>query len=137
MITAQELEAAKARGRAASTTEPRAVSVSCQVGRVEMHLGGGAVEGLRVSFPARALPFLAHATDEELAQVRCLPGGDALEWPQMGEIVAVRGLLEQLTGLRSLSAMQKRGGSARTTAKAAAARSNGAKGGRPRKSVAA
>jgi hypothetical protein len=56
-------------------------------------------------------------------------GGDVISVPSYGVDIAVAGLLRDLDGLN----IQRLGGRARTQAKAAAARENGRKGGRPRR----
>lgn len=58
--------------------------------------------------------------------------GRMLLWPSSGVSIDVEGLLEAVTGIQTLKAAQRKGGSARSPIKAEAAR-HGAKGGRPRK----
>ena len=111
---------------------PRAKSIEVIGGDLHIGLATGGV----VIYPARKLRLLATLSDEELRQVILVSGGSALMWPktpnQIG--VAIEGLLEHITGLQTHQAVASKGGSARSPAKAAAARENGKKGGRPRKS---
>ena len=63
------------------------------------------------------------------------PAGLGLHWPRFDADVYVPGLMAGALGSRTWMARQlgAQGGRASTPAKAAAARANGAKGGRPRK----
>jgi hypothetical protein len=112
----------------------RAVSAhyDAKAERVMLELSSGFVFG----FPVRAIPALARATPKMLALVQVSPGGGALHWDGLDVDLSVPGLLlasvERPARLRELARLA---GSARTPAKAAAARANGAKGGRPAKTV--
>lgn len=112
----------------------RAVAAHYDVrtGRVMLELSSGCLFG----FPARAIPALAQATPEELAAVQLSPGGGALHWEGLDADLSIPGLLlasvERPERLRELARLA---GRTRSPAKAAAARANGAKGGRPRKAT--
>ena len=112
----------------------RAVAAHYDVlsGRVLLELSSGFLFG----FPARAIPALARATADELAAVQLSPGGGALHWKGLDADLSIPGLLlasvERPARLRELARLA---GGTRSAAKAAAARVNGAKGGRPRKAV--
>jgi hypothetical protein len=112
----------------------RAVAAHYDVrtGRVMLELSSGFLFG----FPARAIPALARATPEELAAVQLSPGGGALHWEGLDADLSIPGVLlasvERPARLRELARLA---GRTRSAAKAAAARVNGAKGGRPRKTV--
>lgn len=108
---------------------PKATAVSISDGELRLSLHSGA----KLTISARQLRPLAQLSDEQLADVRVVSGGTVLMWPQLGASIAVEGLLEAVTGLQTLKSAQRRGGSARSEAKIAAVRANGAKGGRPRK----
>lgn len=101
-------------------------------GRVMLELSSGFLFG----FPARAIPALARATAAELAAVQLSPGGGALHWEGLDADLSIPGLLlasvERPARLRELARLA---GRTRSAAKAAAARTNGAKGGRPRKTA--
>ncbi len=119
--------------------EPRATSVAFDraTGMVVIALRGGS----SFSFPARSFKWLAEASEDDLAVVEVVSGGAAIEWPRLDIQSAVPGLVLALAGSES---WQRRmfaaewaslAGSRTSDAKAEAARRNGAKGGRPRKSA--
>lgn len=84
--------------------------------------------------PRRAVPGLVRASTSALESIRVSPAGDALSWPSLEMDVYVPGLVERVFGTCLFArATGQRGGLRRSTAKADAARANGAKGGRPRK----
>lgn len=127
--TDAEIDAALERGRAASASEPRAASA-----RYDRRLSRIVVEltnGCTFAFPPRLAQGLEGATDEELAEVQVLGAGYGLHWESCDADFSVPGLLAGIFGTKAY--MARRAGQATSPAKAAAARANGAKGGRPRK----
>ena len=130
-LTDAEIDAALERGRTSRSTEPRAVSCRYDhsAERVIVELANGCV----FAFPPQLAEGLDGATDEQLAQVEILGAGSGLHWEVLDADLSVPGLLAGLFGTRAYMARQ--GGRATSTAKAAAARSNGSKGGRPRKTA--
>jgi hypothetical protein len=129
-----EIEAARRRGEELAEAEPRADSARYDPasGRVIVSL----TNGCTFAFPARALQGLAEATDDELAQVEVLGSGIGLHWERLDADFTVPGRLMGLFGTRQWMREQaRRAGSATSPAKAAAARANGRKGGRPRASA--
>ncbi|HTX47815.1 MAG TPA: DUF2442 domain-containing protein [Caulobacteraceae bacterium] len=103
-------------------------------GRIVVDLANGCT----FAFPARALQGLSAATDDDLAQVEVLGAGYGLHWEQLDADFTVPGLLMGVFGTWSWMAREqaRRAGQATSKAKAAAARRNGAKGGRPRRKLA-
>lgn len=126
-----ELDAALERGRVARATEPRAASARYDrsAERVVVELTNGCV----FAFPPRLAQGLEKATDDQLAQVEILGAGYGLHWEELDADLSVPGLLAGLFGTKAY--MARRAGQATSPAKTAAARANGAKGGRPRASV--
>jgi hypothetical protein len=112
---------------------PKATAVQVSDGELQLTLETGA----KLSLPVRMLRPLQKLTDEQIAGVRLIEGGRVLFWRDGGEGIVVEGLLEAATGLKSLHASAAKGGRAKSEAKTAAVRANGAKGGRPRKVVTA
>src|SRR5713226_5250264 len=128
---------AKRRGERSLRTEPRARAVryNRKTGRVQVDL----TNGCSFVFPAREAQGLERASDEELAQIEILGLGLGLHWERLDVDLTVPGLLAGLFGTKAYMDRQRaaRAGAARSAAKAAAVRRNGAKGGRPRKVTAA
>lgn len=128
-LTKAQIDAALERGRIADETEPRAVAARYdrKSDRVIIDLRNGAT----FAFPARLAEGLADATPEALADIEILDTGSGLHWEKLDVDYSVPGLVAGIFGTRRWMAAQA--GRARSPAKAAAARANGAKGGRPRK----
>ena len=128
-LTDAEINAAQERGRIAHQTEPRAASARYdrKNGRVIVDL----TNGCTFAFPPRMAQGLEAATDDELASVEILGAGYGLHWEALNADLSVPGLLAGLFGTKAY--MARRAGQATSPAKSAAARANGAKGGRPRK----
>jgi hypothetical protein len=115
--------------------EPRAVRAwyDAERGVVMFELRNGCVFG----FPPPEDPYweLADATPEQLTKVKVGFGGRVLLWDEIDAGIVVPGLLLHLLNVKAWYA--KWLGGAKSEAKAAAARENGKKGGRPRKQAAA
>jgi hypothetical protein len=130
---ATEITAAQRRGRRLAATEPRATGARyhARSGRVTVKLSNGCT----FAFPARALQGLGRASDTQLAKIALSPLGTGLHWPLLDADFTVAGLLMGLFGTRAWMAREwaRRAGAVTSPAKAAAARRNGRKGGRPRK----
>ncbi|HEV2562270.1 MAG TPA: DUF2442 domain-containing protein [Rhizomicrobium sp.] len=124
-----EIDAALARGKAKNETEPRAQSV--RFDRDVRKIVVTFTNGSEFSFPPELAQGLSGATDEQLGAIRILGKGHGLHWEALDTDLTVPGLVDQVFGTRKFMAQQA--GKAKSAAKAAAARENGAKGGRPRK----
>jgi hypothetical protein len=124
-------DAACEAGRIAELTEPRATTASYDPGTgrivVELKLGSA------FAFPPALLEELAERTPEELARVEVDLSGEALTWEELDVDISVPGILVAILGDAMLKAFASKGGSSTSDRKAAAARANGRKGGRPRK----
>ena len=128
-LTDEEYQAARARGQAVG---PRAVSARYNVRtkRLEVELDNG----MGVTVPAVMLQGLQNATAKQLRQVEIRGGGIGLHWEELDADVYVPTLFQRILGApRWMAELGRAGGRARSEKKAAAARANGAKGGRPRK----
>lgn len=128
-LTGAEIEAAMARGQIAQQTEPRAAAARYdgKNGRIIVDL----TNGCTFAFPPHMAQGLETATDEELAEIEILGAGYGLHWETLDVDLSVPGLLAGIFGTRAW--MARRAGQATSPAKAAAARANGARGGRPKK----
>ena len=103
--------------------EPRERSL-----RLTFRGGGGML------IPIDKVSELSGGSPADLARITVSPLGDALSWSALDVDIYVPGLIEDVFGARLFAAATgRRGGRRRSKAKAAAARLNGAKGGRPRK----
>jgi hypothetical protein len=129
-LTNAQIKAARERGRLAHETEPRAKAA--RYDRRRRHIVVDLTNSCTFAFPPSLAEGLETATDDELAQVEVLGSGYGLHWDAPDVDLSVPGLLAGLFGTASW--MARRAGRATSPAKAAAARANGAKGGRPRKS---
>ena len=129
------MAAAERRGRQSLADEPRAKDARYDRarGRVVVNL----TNGCSFAFPARLAQGLEDATDAELAAVEILGAGYGLHWEKLDADLSVPGLLAGLFGTKAYMDRLRaaRAGRATSARKARAARRNGAKGGRPRKSV--
>jgi hypothetical protein len=123
---------ARARGQA-RVEDPSAVldaRYDSDADAIHLKFGGGG----SMSIPRRIVPGLERASESKMVSIVVSPAGDALSWPSLDVDVYVPGLVERAFGTRLFAASTgRRGGRRRSKAKAAAAKANGAKGGRPRK----
>ena len=95
------------------------------------------VSGVGVSIPVAKLEGLAGVPASVIRTVRVDGGGYGLHWPSLDLDLAVPDLIAGCFGSRAwMSALARQGGKATSAAKQRAARENGRKGGRPRKSAA-
>lgn len=127
-----DIDDALARGRNTRASEPRALSArfDARNGRMIVDLANGCT----FAFPPRLVQGLENAGDGGLSTVEILGAGYGLHWEALDVDISVPGLLAGIFGTKSHMARQA--GKATSAAKAEAARANGAKGGRPRKSAA-
>jgi hypothetical protein len=137
MVKRDEFQMARKRGQRRRAVEPFAVEARYdrRQQRVVVELNSGLV----VIFSPDMVEGLQDAKPRQLQDLEITPSGFGLYFPQLDADVYLPGLLAGKFGSRRWMAAQlgKRGGSARTTAKATAARANGKLGGRPRKRDAA
>lgn len=132
-LTDAMLDAAEARGRKLLTTEPRAVAAHYDraTGRVVVDL----VNGCTYAFPVRLAEDLQGAGEAGLSQIEVDGVGFNLHWPKLDVDLYVPALVAGIFGTQAwmTRALARIAGRATSPAKAAAARANGARGGRPRK----
>ena len=129
-----QLPAARARERAQRRAGWRARKATYEPNRglLILELTNGTVFG----FPPSVLPALRRLTAQQLAQVALSPSGGGLHWEAQDIQVSVPGvLMSSFDRAQQLSELARLAGSTRSNAKARAARVNGAKGGRPRKTA--
>lgn len=131
-LTDAEIDAALARGEVARRSEPRAISARYDAGadRVVVEL----TNGCAFVFPPHLAQGLKGARPEQLAAVEVQGSGYGLHWEALDADLSVPGLMAGLFG--TAAHMARLAGQAKSPAKAAAARANGTKGGRPRRQYA-
>jgi len=124
-------EAAVREGREADRIEPRAARVVYDPDRglILVELRGGFAFG----FPPERVPGLEGASREALSNVRISPSGDGLRWEELDAHASLTGLVAEAFNLREWAPRYL--GRLTSEAKAAAARENGRKGGRPPREI--
>jgi len=130
-----QFDAAEARGQELIETVVRAADAhyDCETGRVTIDL----TNGCAYAFPAQLVQDLNGATDDQLAGIEVDGLGFNLHWPALDADLYVPALVSGMFGTRAWMTRElaRHAGQATSPAKAAAARANGAKGGRPRKAA--
>ena len=127
----REYAAALKRGRQWDANEPRAVSAHYdrRAHRIVVELRSGII----ISVPVNLAQGLRGALPRQLAAVEITPSGYGLHWEELDADLSVpaivRGILGTQTWVRELA---RYAGTRTSARKAAAARRNGKKGGRPR-----
>jgi Protein of unknown function (DUF2442) len=119
----QQIAAATERGNEELRRQPLATRVRYdrRTKRVVLTLNNGA----QLEIPVGRLQGLASATDAELAKVRILGPGTAVEWTTLDQQFSVVGLLAGVFGSRTWMAKRsQRGGKSMSPAKPTAARKN-------------
>jgi hypothetical protein len=134
-LTTAAFEAARARGEA-RLRGPRAESAHYDAGRDRVIVR--LTTGVEIGFAPRDAEGLAGASREELSEIEVEALGLGIHFPRLDADLHVPALLEGVLGSKPWMAARlgAAGGRARGGAKAAAARANGKRGGRPRKTAA-
>jgi hypothetical protein len=131
-LTDAQLAAAEDRGRRMLAREPRASGAhyDAATGRVVVELANGCI----YAFPAGLVQDLDGASNDALSEIIVDGAGLNLHWPILGADLYVPALIAGIFGTRAwmARALARVAGQATSPAKTAAARANGAKGGRPK-----
>jgi hypothetical protein len=118
-------------GRRAAKAEPRAARATYRarddVLRIEL------TNGAAITLPVKLIPALKGASPSEVRSVEVLGRGGGLHWEALDVDLSVPGLVSSVfAGREWMAELGRVGGRRSSSAKAAAARRNGRKGGRPR-----
>jgi hypothetical protein len=132
-ITDEEIDRVRRETIRRDQVEPRVAKASydCQTRHLVLQMR----DGVYVSFPARRLPSLKRASDDQLAAVRVRENGASLHWDELDVQSSTLALLQIIFRFRTVSDHARRAGSTPSLKKARAARENGRKGGRPKMKV--
>ncbi len=134
-ITEAQIEAARKAGQASLESDFHAESAWYEPAKdlVWIKTTAGTYHGV----PAAHLQGLSGATPEQLSDIEVSPQGVGLHWPQLNADLTVQGIVFGVYGSQAwMAALGRKGGSRKSAKKAAAAKANGKKGGRPRKEAA-
>ena len=127
-----QIDAAIKRQPEIDAVEPRAINVTFDDGRFIIHFNNGAT----FSFLAESVEAIALLPPITLATVELTPSGKGLRWDEPDIDLSIQGLLLGIFGSNLwMKQIASKGGSSTSDKKKAASRANGAKGGRPKKSV--
>ncbi len=129
-----QIAQAKKAGAAALENEPRAKAVRYSPARRQVVVE--LTNGCSFIFPADKAQGLAGASNKDLADVQILGKGFGLHWEKLDADLSIPSLVVGIFGSKAwMRELARRGGASTSPAKATAARANGAKGGRPRKTT--
>jgi hypothetical protein len=135
-VSKKQMDAALAMAKEFEPYDRRAVEARYQAGEdvVNIRLDGG----VGISIPRKYLQGLETATPAQLSKIEIVGNGTGLRWPLLDVDHYVPGLLAHTFGTAGwMRKIGRLGGLAKSKTKAAAARVNGHKGGRPRQKVSA
>jgi hypothetical protein len=118
-------------GRQAAKAEPRAASATYRAKDEALHVA--LTNGAKFIIPVKLIPELQKAPVRDIRKVEVLGRGGGLHWETLDVDISVPGLIASVfEGPTWLAELGRVGGQRSSAAKAAAARKNGRKGGRPR-----
>lgn len=133
-VMARSLAAAQARGaEVLMAPHAKTAKYDRKSGRVVVELDNGCA----FAFPARNVQGLETAKSGDLAEIELLGGGFALHWPKVNADIRIEGALSGVYGSKAWMLRLAAGEAGKRTSpgKAAAARLNGRKAGRPRRAA--
>lgn len=133
-VMTRSLAAAQARGaEVLKAPHAKAAKYDRKSGRVVVELDNGCA----FAFPARNVQGLETAKSSDLAEIELLGDGFALHWPKVNADIRIEGALSGVYGSKAWMLRLAAGEAGKRTSpgKAAAARLNGRKGGRPRRAA--
>jgi hypothetical protein len=115
----------------AAKREPRASTVVYRPNEHALHIEF--TNGAAITLPVKLIPNLKRATPEDVRAVEILGRGSGLHFERLDVDLSIPGFISSVfPGPEWLAELGRIGGRKSSAAKAAAARRNGRKGGRPR-----
>ena len=132
-LTDAQFDLAEAKGQETLLVEPRASLV--RYDHVTKRVVIDLINGCSYAFPVHFVQDLQNASEDDLADIQVDGVGFNLHWPKLDVDLYVPALVSGIFGTRAWMTRElaRIAGKAISPAKSAAARANGAKGGRPRK----
>ncbi len=130
----KQIERAKADWLKAEETEVRAKSAKYdpRLKLLIVKLSNGA----EIRLPPHLLEGLSEASPDQIADVHLSGNGDSIHWEKLDIDFSISGLASGILGTKAwMSELGREGGKKSTRAKSIAAKENGKKGGRPRKTI--
>ena len=135
ITTDAEIDAALERSKL-HDSDPRALAVE-HIPALKLLIVGLSNQR-RLVLPIEDLQGLGNATHKQIQNYELLGHGTGISFPDLDVDLYVPALIEGVYGNRRwMAQLGRKGGSAKTEAKRKAAKSNGAKGGRPARTAAA
>lgn len=134
MATEVQIAAAEQRGRETFDSPLRAVAA--RYDQASQRVVVTLASGIELVIPPAVVQGLSTATDEELTAIEITPLGNGLYFPAIDADVFIPAILDGYTGTRQwMAELGRKGGSATSQRKSAAAKANGKLGGRPKKAA--
>ena len=130
-ITDEELEQIRKETSQRNETEPRLNVVRFDPGSqtFAMEFKSGA----DLKAPLSLFSCFKNADPNKIANAKIVSHGSAVHWDELDVQMTTVSIINQVFGIKSLAENARKAGRKTSPAKTAAARANGAKGGRPRK----
>ncbi len=132
ILSDKEIEAARVRGREIADAPSAIEEVRTTQNRT---LFLRFRNGTRLEIPLAAIEELSTATQEQMRGIVISPLRDSISVPRLDVDIYVPGLVSDVLNSNAARNFARLGGSKKTLEKRAAARANGRKGGRPKKTA--
>ncbi len=131
VTTDSEIDAAITRSVSATPRYATSVSLDRKTDRIMIEMNDFVVVGI----PRTSLRGLELATATDAAKMQIEGPGTGIFWPKLNVAQYIPGLLEGIFGTLKWTEYGRQGGLSQSTAKSRAARENGKKGGRPKRTL--
>jgi hypothetical protein len=115
----------------------KSARVNRRSGILTITMVGDVVVALPLTRINDVFPGSVPVGDPRIADVRVEDNGSTIVWPKLQVDFSVAEMLPEFMGIVTAKAAARKAGSTKSEARAAAARANGAKGGRPKRALSA